>query len=89
MLVLTEELVDANLSRLRRRPKPIKGALAAAMKCRQQPGLSDVDCEFHEGIAVLRGLVPSYYMKQIAQERAKQIQGVEQVINQLVVKPLS
>lgn len=34
---------------------------------------------------VLRGVVPSYYQKQVAQEVVRSVEGVEQVENQLQV----
>lgn len=38
-------------------------------------------CEYCAGKLVLRGRVPSYYYKQVAQEAVKEIEGVDQVIN--------
>ena len=89
MVVLFEVSGKSVASGLPRFPKPVKGALGAAFKGTDRPGLTRVKCELHEGMAVLRGSVPSYYMKQTAQEYAKQIKGVEQVVNHLVVKPSS
>jgi hypothetical protein len=40
-----------------------------------------------EGIVVLRGAVPSYYMKQIAQEVVSGVRGITQVHNLLDVMP--
>jgi osmotically-inducible protein OsmY len=89
MVVLLELLGKSVAAGLPRLPEPIKGAHGAAFRCSGRPGLMRVECELHEGMAVLRGSVPSYYMKQISQEYAKQIQGVEQVVNHLVVTPAS
>ncbi len=41
--------------------------------------------ELRRGRVVLRGVVPSYYQKQIAQEVARRVDGVERVENQLEV----
>jgi osmotically-inducible protein OsmY len=38
-------------------------------------------CDYCDGILVLRGRVPSYYHKQVAQEAVKMIEGVDRVIN--------
>ena len=38
-----------------------------------------------EGRVVLRGHVPSYFQKQIAQETIKHLDGVESIENELVV----
>jgi osmotically-inducible protein OsmY len=48
-------------------------------------GSSIVKCEFKEGMLLVRGEVGSYYAKQLAQEFARQIPGVEQVVNHLIV----
>jgi osmotically-inducible protein OsmY len=37
------------------------------------------------GRVVLRGVVPSYYQKQVAQEVVRMVDGVERVDNQLEV----
>lgn len=38
-------------------------------------------CSYHEGILVLSGHLPCYYHKQIAQNVAASVTGVEQVVN--------
>ena len=47
--------------------------------------LRSVACEYHEGVLILRGRAPSFYLKQIAQTLAGKVDGVEIVINRLVV----
>ena len=44
-----------------------------------------VQCSFQEGMLLIRGSVGSYYAKQLAQEYARQIPGVEMVANHLTV----
>lgn len=41
--------------------------------------------EMRPGRIVLRGIVPSYYQKQVAQEVVRRVDGVERVDNQLEV----
>ena len=41
--------------------------------------------EMRPGRIVLRGIVPSYYQKQVAQEVVRMVDGVERVDNQLEV----
>jgi len=41
-----------------------------------------------DGIAILRGVVPTYYMKQIAQAAVSGVRGVSDVHNELEVIPL-
>lgn len=47
--------------------------------------LRDVSCEFHEGMLVLRGTVPSFHLKQVAQEIARKVEGVGALVNALEV----
>ncbi len=42
-------------------------------------------CEFQQGHLVLRGNVPSFYHKQLAQEAVSDLEGVTQVINDIEV----
>jgi len=44
-----------------------------------------VVCECHEGMLCLRGHVPSYYLKQIAQTVVLEMDGVDEILNQLEV----
>jgi osmotically-inducible protein OsmY len=41
--------------------------------------------ETHEGRVVLRGIVHSYYHKQMAQEALRRVQGVDRIENHLEV----
>src|SRR5258708_7210548 len=50
--------------------------------------LKDVECEFSEGEARLCGRLPSYHLKQLAQEIVARIDGVRAVLNQIeVIRP--
>jgi osmotically-inducible protein OsmY len=42
-----------------------------------------VTCEFHEGVLTLRGHLPSFYLKQVAQSLVDGIEGVEEINNRL------
>jgi osmotically-inducible protein OsmY len=44
-----------------------------------------VSCDFHEGVLTLRGRVSSFYLKQVAQELIRRLDGVGEVNNHLVV----
>ncbi len=43
--------------------------------------------EFREGVVVLRGQVNTFHEKQMAQERARRVDGVTMVVNRLEVDP--
>jgi osmotically-inducible protein OsmY len=49
--------------------------------------LQAVTCEFHEGTARIRGHLPTFYLKQIAQEIVCAVVGVRSVVNQIEVGP--
>ena len=70
-----------------------KQVVEAAARARLQrslyPELRHVSCEFHEGLLTLRGRVPSYYLKQVAQTAVYRIEGVGELNNRLQVAPLS
>ena len=47
--------------------------------------LRSVECSFRDGRIVLRGEVPSYYHKQVAQESMRNAPNVTQIVNQIEV----
>jgi hypothetical protein len=48
--------------------------------------LRNISCEFREGVLVLRGCLPTYYLKQIAQSAVLGIAGIDRIDNQIVVR---
>jgi osmotically-inducible protein OsmY len=47
--------------------------------------MKNVTCDYHEGTLTLRGCVPSYFLKQMAQTAVARLDGVERVVNDIVV----
>ncbi len=47
--------------------------------------LRDLDCEVVGGMVLLRGRVPSYYLKQLAQTVVGEVQGIGGVFNMIEV----
>lgn len=45
-----------------------------------------VSCDYDQGVLVLRGRVPSYYCKQLAQETVAHVPGVTEVANAIEVE---
>ena len=43
--------------------------------------------EYREGILFLRGRLPSFYQKQLAQETIRNLDGVQQIVNRIEVPP--
>jgi osmotically-inducible protein OsmY len=63
-------------------------AHAAKERLRRVPysGVQDVSCECDgQGLLVLRGRLPSFFHKQVAQEAVRNLAGVTQVVNQIEV----
>ncbi|NQT14202.1 MAG: BON domain-containing protein, partial [Planctomycetes bacterium] len=48
--------------------------------------LRSVSCECRQGVLFLRGLLPTFYLKQLAQEAVGRVEGISQVVNETVVK---
>ena len=44
-----------------------------------------VSCEFDDGVLILRGQLPTFFQKQLAQEAVSRLDGVTQVVNQVEV----
>jgi osmotically-inducible protein OsmY len=47
--------------------------------------LRNILCEYHEGVMTLRGSVPSYYLKQVAQTLVASLESVGEINNRLEV----
>ncbi len=47
--------------------------------------LKNVSCEYDGGRLILRGCLPTYYLKQIAQEVVSGVDGVKEIVNQISV----
>jgi hypothetical protein len=48
-----------------------------------------IECEYHDGLLILRGRVASYYQKQLAQESLRSQPNVDGLINKTEVESLS
>jgi osmotically-inducible protein OsmY len=59
------------------------------LRCNSYLALKNVSCEFNEGILTLRGCLPTYYLKQIAQTAVARLDGVNRVNNQIEVIAVS
>jgi osmotically-inducible protein OsmY len=55
------------------------------LRCNSYLALKNVSCEYNEGVLTLRGCLPSYYLKQIAQTAVAQLDGVERINNEIEV----
>ena len=68
-------------------PETKMTADAAKQRILHQPHLTmqRLWCEFDRGRLFLRGQVPSFYFKQLAQEAVVGMEGVRQVVNEIEV----
>jgi hypothetical protein len=46
-------------------------------------------CEFRHGLLILRGRLPSFFHKQVAQEAVAGLTGMERIVNQIEVVALA
>ena len=46
----------------------------------------EITCRYHEGVLFLHGHLSSYYLKQLAQEAVRDLEGVEEIINHIEVE---
>jgi osmotically-inducible protein OsmY len=62
-------------------------AMAADDRLRRSPyvGTARVSCEYTRGVLLLRGRLPSYYQKQVAQEAVRGLAGVVEILNEIEV----
>lgn len=78
------------VARWRLTPVPSKGARVAAaaggrLRSAGYQGLAEVTCEFHEGVLTLRGSVPTFYLKQVAQTVVQALADVTEIVNRIEV----
>ena len=59
---------------------------AALVRATSQTALRSVRCEILDGSLILRGEVPSYYLKQLAQEAIRSLLNIGQIINHVEVR---
>ena len=72
------------------RPDPPASPQAVAergLRSSRYSALQHVSCDCRGGVLVLRGCLPTYYLKQVAQEVVAHLEGVQGVENQIQVVP--
>jgi hypothetical protein len=66
----------------------IQATVERALRNGPYPALKKLSCDYRDGVLILRGCLPSYYLKQVAQEVvAHQVKGVGRLDNQIQVVP--
>jgi osmotically-inducible protein OsmY len=71
-----------------RRP-PATSGIEESVECRLRGSpylaLRDVGCAYRDGVLTLRGCLPTYYLKQMAQEVSAVVEGVRSIANEIEV----
>lgn len=76
------------IERKRRHSGKPEEVVREAQVCLEQSAyalLRQVLVEFERGVLVLRGTLPTFYHKQLAQEAVRRVDGVTSVINRIEV----
>ena len=72
-----------------KRDAPLSRHVAAVAEARfranSHTALRGISCNVDQGRLLLEGRLETYYQKQLAQEIAANVEGVEQVVNQIEV----
>jgi hypothetical protein len=67
-------------------PQPgLKELAEGSLRRHPYMALKNVTCDLLGGVLVLRGCLPTYYLKQVAQEAVAPLEGVERIDNQIQV----
>jgi hypothetical protein len=72
---------------LTQRPTDVADQARALLLRNPYLALKNVSCEYIDGVLTLRGYLPSYYLKQIAQTIVANLEGVGQLVNAIEVVP--
>ncbi len=67
------------------RPNTIPQMAESKLHSKPYQALKNVSCDWRDGVLVLRGRLPSYYLKQVAQEVVVRLDGVGAIDNQIHV----
>jgi osmotically-inducible protein OsmY len=63
----------------------IKDLAERCLRSNPYLALKNISCELLDGVLVLRGCLPTYYLKQIAQQAIAGLNGVDRIDNQIHV----
>lgn len=66
-------------------PQGIAEGAESRLRGNSYLALKNVSCEFREGVLTLRGCLPTYYLKQMAQTEVAHLAGVQRIVNEIEV----
>ena len=58
----------------------------AVLRSSSYLALRRLSCDYHEGVLTIRGRVPTFYLKQVAQSLLGKLEGVEEINNLVEVR---
>jgi len=67
------------------RPHAVLEQAETSLRRNSYVALKNISCVYQEGVLTLRGCLPTYYLKQMAQTTVARLAGVERVVNQIEV----
>ena len=67
---------------------PLSDRVLTALKCNPYFSSRNLRFETEQGRVTLRGIVHSYFQKQMAQEALRRVDGVDEIYNELEVSTL-
>lgn len=65
--------------------QPVLEGAERSLRCNAYLALKNVSCEYHDGTLTLRGCLPTYYLKQMAQTAVSRIEGIGRIVNKIEV----
>lgn len=86
VLVLDDPRNGTRQPQAKDQPDRASSEIASRLAASGYPPLQHLRCETIDGVVVLSGTVPSYYLKQMAQTVAGKAAAVQQVENRLEVR---
>ncbi|HLN28577.1 MAG TPA: BON domain-containing protein [Gemmataceae bacterium] len=63
----------------------IKELAEGRLRSHPHLALKNICCDYLDGVLSLRGRLPTYYLKQLAQEAVAELEGVDRTDNQIQV----
>jgi osmotically-inducible protein OsmY len=86
MVVLDQREAKAKIGPLGIPPQPDPASQAESqLRSHSYLALKNISCEYCDGVLTLKGHLPTYYLKQMAQEVVAPTEGVERISNQIEV----
>ncbi len=79
------DLIECNENRAPKNNCQTGDAVTSVLRQSNYSVLRLISVECNGGTIVLRGTVPSYFMKQIAQETVRDVDGVKRTVNLITV----